>query len=101
MYKWNYNLGTNGVVLRDLINYGDSSQENYIAIVDQIIKCCRWLLTHLHEEDKEAYDWDLEDMIQECKDIKYDIDEYDEESINDVLDEFYNLMDEMRVWIGI
>lgn len=105
MVKWDYNLGFKGTVLRDLIRQNDSSQENCIAILEQIIKCCKWLLTHLHEDDKDEYDWDLEDIIQDCEDAKYYLDEDDwetnEENINDVLEDFYDLMDEMRVWITV
>ena len=43
--------------------------------------------------------------MQDCEDTKYYLDEYDEESnednINDILNDFYDLMDSMRVWVGI
>ena len=104
MARWDYNLKTNGVKLRDLLHKDDSSQENCIAILDQMIVCCKWLQTKLTEDDKDDYEWDLEDMIQECEDTRYYLDEFDletnEENVNDVLDQFYDLMDEMRVWIG-
>lgn len=105
MARWNYDLKTNGVKLKDLIYKDDSSQENCIAILEQMITCCKWLQAKLTEEDREDYDYDLEEMIQECEDTKYYLDEFDEavneDNINDILDQFYDLMDEMRVWIGV
>ena len=104
MTKWDYNLGTKGVILRDLIQKDDSSKENCLAILEQVIKCCNWLLTIINDDDKDDYGWDLEDMIQECEDgIDY-LDEFDwetnEDNTNDVLERFYDLMDTMRVWIS-
>jgi predicted translin family RNA/ssDNA-binding protein len=105
MARWNYNLRTNGAQLKDLIYQDDSSQHNCIAIIEQMILCCKWLQTKLTEEDKDDYEWDLEEMIQDCEDTKCYLDEFDEDSnednINDILEKFYDLMDEMRVWIGV
>jgi hypothetical protein len=102
--KWNYNLKTKGEALKDLIYKDDSSQENCKAIMNQIIVCCKWLQTKLTEEDQDEYGFDLEDMIQDCEDTKSYLDEFDkysnESNTNDILDKFYDLMDEMRVWIG-
>ena len=45
----------------------------------------------------------LKEMIEGCEDTKSYLDEFDEESnednINDMLEQLYNLMDIMRVWI--
>lgn len=105
MAKWDYNLSHRGNYLRELIQKGDPSKENCTQIVEQIIVCCKWLQTHLTEEDKDYYGEDIEAMIDECEDTRYYFDEYDEganeDTINDLLDEFYDLMDEMRVWIGV
>lgn len=103
MANWDYNLKTNGAKLRDLIHNADASKENCAQIIEQVIVCCKWLQTHLAEEDKD-WDYDIEDLIQECEDTKCYLDEYDwesnEDNINDLLDTFYDLMDTMRVWIG-
>lgn len=104
MANWDYNLKTNGVKLRDLIHNADSSKESCVQIIEQVVVCCKWLQTHLTEEDKDWYSEDVEYMINECEDTRYYFDEYDEDAneatINDLLEEFYDLMDEMRVWIG-
>lgn len=103
MTRWNYDLKEHGIKLRELIARDDASKENCINIIEQVVVCCNWLQTHFIEEDKECYEFDIEDMILDCEDARYYIDEDDEDSneenINDLLDQFYDLMDEMRVWI--
>lgn len=105
MANWNYDLKTNGIKLRDLIRKGDSSQKNCLAILEQMVVCCKWLQTKLTEEDKDCYGFDIEDLIEDCEDTKYYLDEFDEDSnednIDEMLGEFYDLMDEMRVWITL
>ena len=105
MANWSYTLKTNGRKLRDLINSGDSSQENCVAILEQVIVCCKELLPKLSKEDKDWYEYDLEEMIDDCEDTKSYLDEFDEESnednINDILSQFYDLMNTMRVWIAL
>ena len=105
MAKWDYNLSHRGNYLRELIIADDSSKENCEDILNQIIICCKYLQTKLSDEDKDWYEDELEDMIEECEDTKAYLDEFDEESnednINDALETFYDLMDEMRVWIPV
>ena len=103
MIKWDYNLSIKGKYLRELIQLDDSSKENGEKILNQIIVCCQYLQTHLLDKDRGWYEDELEDMIEDCEDTKYYLDEFDEDNnednINDALQEFYDLMDEMRVWI--
>jgi hypothetical protein len=105
MAKWDYNLSIRGSYLRELIQQDDSSKENCESILNQIIVCCQYLKTILSDEDRDWYGDDLEDMIEDCEDTKWYLDEFDEdtneENINDVLETFYDLMDIMRVWISI
>lgn len=104
MAKWNYDLKINGAELKGLIDKDEASQANCVAILNQIIVCCKWLQTNMTDDDKDCYEWNIEDMIDECEDVKCYLDEFDwesnEDNINDSLDNFYDLMDEMRVWIG-
>ena len=105
MAKWDYNLSHRGSYLRELINEGDSSKENCESILDQIIVCCKYLLTKLSDEDRDSFEYDLEEMIDDCEDTKSYFDEFDEESnednINDMLIQFYDIMDIMKVWIPV
>ena len=104
MSKWQYDLKTYGKNLREYINEGDSSKEHCETILNQIILCCNYLLDNITNEDKNWYEMDLEDFIQDCEDTQYYLDEDDEEvnedNINDVLETFYDLMDSMRVWVS-
>lgn len=104
MAKWDYDLKTMGKNLREYINEGDSSKEHCETILEQLIICCRYLQENLTNEDKGWYEFDLDELIQDCEDTKYYLDEYDyesnEDNINDVLTTFYDLMDEMRVWVA-
>lgn len=105
MARWDYDLKNRGTQLRDLIRRDDSSKENCENILNQVVECLKYLQTKLTEEDRDWYEFDLEDMIQDCEDTKAYLDEYDEDSnednINDILDEFYDLMDSMRVWVAL
>lgn len=105
MAKWDYDLGSYGLKLRELITEGDSSKENCENVLKQIIVCCEYLLKNLTDEDDDWYKMDLDDLIQDCEDTQYYLDEDDEEvnedNINDVLETFYDLMDSMRVWVAL
>ena len=105
MARWDYNLKTHGLKLRELVDVDNASQENCTKILEQMIVCCKYLQEILTEEDKEWYEYDLEEMIQNCEDIKCYLDEFDEDSnednINDILEQFYDLMDSMSVWIAL
>lgn len=105
MAKWNYDLKESGKKLRELICDGDSSNENCEKILNQIIFCCKYLQDKLTDEDKDWYEFDIEELIQNCEDTKYYLDEFDEESnednVDDVLGNFYDLMDSIRVWVAI
>lgn len=105
MGKWDYDLKTMGKNLREYINEGDPSKEHCETILEQLIICCNYLQENLTNEDKEWYELDLEELIQDCEDTKYYLDEDDyesnEDNINDVLTTFYDLMDSMRVWVAL
>ena len=105
MAKWDYDLKDYGKTLRDLINEGDSSKENCEKILKQIVVCCEYLQKKLTDEDKEWYEYDLEEMIEDCGDAKYyleeDDEEHNEDEINNILEKFYDLMDSMRVWVAL
>ena len=105
MARWDYDLGTKGKILRGYIKECDSSKEDCEAILKQVILCCEHLKNITTEEDKEWYEFDLEELIQDCEDTQYYLDEDDyesnEDNVDDVLETFYDLMDEMRVWVAM
>lgn len=105
MIRWKYELKESGVTLRELLGEGDASEANCLKILQQVIICCECLKSQLTEDDEEYYGEDLDDLIEECESTKYYIDDYDEESnednINGILDQFYDLMDLIRVWVSI
>lgn len=105
MARWKYDLKTMGKNLRDYINEGDASKDNCTQIIDQVIVCCKWLQKKLTADDKDDYEWELEDIILDCEDTKSYLDDFDyesnEDNINDVLETFYDLMDSMRVWVAM
>lgn len=104
MSKWDYNLGFYGEHLRELIK-GDSSKDNCENILKHIIVCCEYVQKKLTDEDRDWYEYDLEEMIEDCDDAKYYLEEDDEEAneeeINHILECFYDLMDSMRVWVAL
>ena len=105
MSKWDYDLQSYGLKLRELITQGDSSKENCENILKQVTVCCEYLQKIITDEDKEYYEYDLKEMISDCEDVGYYLEEDDEDfneaEINDILECFYDLMDSMRVWVAL
>ena len=104
MARWEYDLKTMGKNLREYIDECDSSKEHCETVLGQVVVCCKYLLENLSSRDKEWYETDLDELIQDCEDAKYYLDEYDYESnsdnVDDVLTTFYDLMDSIGVWVG-
>ena len=105
MARWDYDLGVKGKILRSYIKECDSSKEKCDVLLQQVILCCENLKSILTGDDKDWYESDLDELIQDCEDAKYYLDEYDyesnEDNVDDVLSDFYDLMDEMRVWVAM
>lgn len=106
MTNWKYKIGFEGKVLRDLINE-EETIENIIAIYKQIIRCLESWKGKLSDSDKEDWEYDIENMIEDlqfaCPDAEDDELSYDEEEnkINYYLNDFYDMCDNARVWIGL
>ena len=104
MRKWKYDLNEDGKKLRELINYG-SSKANCEKILEQIIVCCEHAEAQLTLDDREEYEYDINTLAEDCEDTRWcleeDNEEYNEGLVNDALNEFYNLMDYMRVWVAL
>jgi hypothetical protein len=105
MAKWKYDLGNDAKKLRVLITEGDSSKENCIKILDQMILCCEYAEAQLTLDDREEYEYDIDTIATDCEDLKWCLEdedeEYNEDRVNDVLNDFYDLMDSMRVWVAL
>lgn len=96
MARWKYTLNS-GSALREAIDNYDMEQ-----VVKCLLLCYRELLDKLDEWDEENYEIDIHDIIGVLMAYELCPDEEDEEDyINDKLEEFYDLCDELRAWIEI
>ena len=104
MSKWKYNLNEDGKKLRELISQG-SSKANCEKILEQIVLCCEHAEAQLTLSDREEYEYDLSTIVDDVEDVKWcledDDEEYNEDRMNDLLNDFYDLMDIMRVWVAL
>lgn len=105
MGKWNYDLREDGQKLRKMIVEGDSSKKNCENILKQLIVCCEHIEAQLTLSDREEYEYDIDTIATDCEDLKWcleeDDEEYNEDRVNEVLNDFYDLMDTMRVWVAL
>lgn len=91
MSNWVYTI-TSGKWLRDAIDSGDEQ-----LTVKCLLRCYKELYDKLTDEDKEWKGIDIEDNIETLKCGGLD----DEDDINDALDEFYAICDDLRAWITL
>lgn len=89
MAQWNYTLKW-GKQLREAICAEDEE-----FTVRCLIACYRELLDKLSDEDKAWKQFDIEDTIFNLENFDYD------EDVDDYLEEFYNICDDVRAWIAI
>ena len=88
MGKWKYTLKL-GIQLRDAIE-----SEDVDAVVAALITCYRELQVMLSDDDKELIEFDIEDAIYNLENIDPD------EDIDDYLECFYDICDNVRIWIS-
>ena len=89
MAKWNYTLRF-GKSLREAIE-----EEDVEAVVKYIIACYRELLNKLSDEDRDWKGSDIEDAV-------YNLENFDEdEDVDEYLEWFYDLCDELGAWVAI
>jgi len=106
MSKWNYNLGENGIKLRDLIK-----EEKEAETIEQIEICLKSLLSQLSAKDREHHGEGIEELLEllevEAETIRNDIKEVTEEwgfdNIQDLVNarllELYDVCDSCRCWV--
>lgn len=89
MARWDYTLKW-GEALREAIYEEDTER-----VVKCLIACYRELLNKLSDEDKDWYECDIEDAI-------FNLENFDEdEDVNEYLECFYDLCDDVRAWIAV
>ena len=93
MTRWKYTIKS-GVALREAIDNEDMEQ-----VVKCLLLCYKELQSKLTDEDKAYREYDIEDTIEVL--TLYALDPDDEDNVNYYLEEFYDLCDELRAWIGI
>jgi archaellum biogenesis ATPase FlaH len=94
MARWIYTLRW-GKTLREAITAEDTEM-----VVKGLIACYRELFNKLSDEDKEWYEEDITLAIDSLDYIdRMGVEDEDEEEINDYLEEFYDLCDELMAWI--
>lgn len=103
MGKWKYDLKEDGKKLRALIDQG-ASKTNCEKILNHVIVCCERAKALMESDDREEYEFDFDVLITDCEDMRFYLEEDDEdyngEEIDEMLSRFYDLMDVIRVWIA-
>lgn len=107
MAVWKYRLEFEGKLLRELLHKEEETIENIIAIYNQLIICLEKLKRRLLKSDKEDWEYEIENMIEDlqcaCPDVKDDSLDYkdEQENLNYYLRDFYDMCDSVRVWVGV
>ena len=87
MGKWKYTLCF-GKNLREAIE-----AEDVKLVVRCLIVCYHELFNKMSDDDKDYYESDIEDTI-------FNLENFDEdEDVDSYLEEFYDICDDVRVWI--
>lgn len=105
MSNWKYNIDKEGVELRNLLNNAETL-ENIADLYTHIIECLNTIRKMLTRKDSEKWGNEIDNMIEDLEmaqpDLSDDLNYKEEEdNLNYYLDEFYNLCDNIGVWIGI
>lgn len=93
MTQWNFTIH-NGTALREAI-----SNDNIKQTTECLCKCFEELYNKLSDEDKDVYQFDIEDIMESLQ--LYDTESDDEDTINDYLQEFYDICDDVRAFVAL
>ena len=93
MAMWKFTI-TNGTTLREAIEDGNSE-----ATIEALIVCFKELYSKMSTEDKEYYEFDIEDHIEILS--IWNADENDDEDIDYHLEEFYDICDSVRAFVAL
>lgn len=99
MGKWNYILRF-GKNLREAIE-----AEDIEAVAKCLIVCYRELLNKLSDEDKDWFESDIEEVIEEINNFvdcinRIGIEDEDQDELDDYLEYFYSLCDNVGAWVA-
>lgn len=106
MKKWKYKLEFEGIKLRELLNKDDTIT-TIVELYNQMEVCLKSIQKMLVPRDSEEWRYDIESMIEDiqmsCPDIEDPELIYNDEEakLNRHLRDFYDLCDNIRVWIGL
>lgn len=95
MAHWKYTLKS-GSALREAIYNNDMEQ-----VVKCLLLCYKELLDKLDEWDEADYEIDIQDSIGVLMAYELCPDEDDKDYLNDKLEEFYDLCDEIRAFVEL
>lgn len=114
MDNWKYSLNAEGKALREAIHGGDNTTESCIRTLQHLLLCLKRLKSKLPEDE---YIWYFDDLkmnveasieeFQEAVDSNFEgFSEdgfyiYAEDCVNEMLGEFYDGCDCLRIWIGL
>ena len=93
MAQWNFTI-EGGTALREAI-YNDDPRQT----VECLHKCYQELYNKMLDEDKDYYQFYIEDAIESLN--ACDEEYYDEDYINHYLQEFYYICDDVRAFVAL
>ena len=86
MAVWKYRLEFEGKLLRELLHKEEETIENIIDIYNQLIICLEKWKRRLLKSDKEDWEYEIENMIEDlqcaCPDVEDDKLDYKDEEEN-------------------
>lgn len=93
--NWKYQIKS-GKALREAIDNEDMEQ-----VVERLLFCCIELNKKLYGEDCIAYGLELDDIYIALSCYEPSDDDEDEEMINEYLEQFYDICDDVKAWIEL
>lgn len=107
MKKWNYEVKSLSIQLRELINESNSNYSDCVKILEKTVEICEYIKTILSEKDKDIWEDSFDDMIDSIKEcLNYEISEdndteENEDIVNYYLSELYDLCDVANIFLAV
>lgn len=114
MANWKYSLNAEGRALRETIHEGDNTVESCIHTLQHLLTCLKSLKSKLPDDE---YIWYFEDLEMNVESSINEFQEavgnnfegffeegyyaYAEDCVNEMLGEFYDNCDFLRIWVGL
>ena len=94
-----------GKPFRELFDDEEETIERIIDIYKHMILFLQEWKKRLTVEDREAFEYDIDSLIEDmecaCPDINEEDYDAEESNVNEYLRQFYDICDDGRCWIGI